>query len=77
MTFQGRRTLTIGGASWLLLCAASHGAIADDTPSASTPTQLPDITVTAPSPIQRHRTVTTRTPTRAVRAAPSRNRERA
>jgi iron complex outermembrane receptor protein len=75
MTFQGRRTIAIGGASWLLLCAASHGAIADDAPSASSPTQLPDITVTAPSPIQRHRTVPTRTPTRAVRAAPSRNRE--
>ena len=71
MTFQKKRALHIGGASWLLLGAMHVGALADDTP-----TQLPDVTVTAPSPIQRHRTVPTRTPTRAVRAAPSRNSER-
>src|SRR5882757_9548389 len=74
MTFQRRRTISIGGASWLLLCAASHGALADDTPSASSTTPLPDITVTAPSPIQRHRAAPSRTPTRVVGAAPGRNR---
>ncbi|MCC8952493.1 TonB-dependent receptor [Bradyrhizobium sp. Pear77] len=71
MTLQKKRAFHIGSASWLLLGAMSSGAIAQDTP-----TQLPDITVTAPSPIQRHRTAPTRTPTHVVRAAPSRNRER-
>jgi len=75
MTFQRRRAITLGGASWLLLCAANHGAMADDPAPASSSTQLPEITVTAPSPIQRHRTVPSHTPTRVVRAAPSRNRE--
>ncbi|MES6415247.1 Plug domain-containing protein, partial [Cutibacterium acnes] len=72
MTLQKKRALHIGSVSWLLLGAMHGGALADDTP-----TQLPDVTVTAPSPIQRHRIVPTRTPTRAVRAAPSRNSERA
>ncbi|MCA1394689.1 TonB-dependent receptor [Bradyrhizobium sp. BRP56] len=72
MTLQKKRALHIGSVSWLLLGAMSHNALADDTP-----TQLPDITVTAPSPIQRHRTTPTRTPSHVVRAAPSRNRERA
>ncbi|MCP1967229.1 TonB-dependent receptor [Bradyrhizobium elkanii] len=72
MTLQKKRALHIGSVSWLLLGAMSHNALADDTP-----TQLPDITVTAPSPIQRHRTAPTRTPSHVVRAAPSRNRERA
>ncbi|MCS3446762.1 MULTISPECIES: TonB-dependent receptor [Bradyrhizobium] len=72
MTLQKKRALHIGSVSCLLLGAMSHNALADDTP-----TQLPDITVTAPSPIQRHRTAPTRTPSHVVRAAPSRNRERA
>ncbi|MGY3586510.1 iron complex outermembrane receptor protein [Bradyrhizobium sp. USDA 4341] len=72
MTLQKKRALHIGGASWLLLGAMHGGALADDPP-----TQLPDITVTAPSPIQRHRTAPTRAPVHVVRAAPSRNRERA
>ncbi|UGY17154.1 TonB-dependent receptor [Bradyrhizobium septentrionale] len=71
MTLLKTRAFQLGSASWLLLGAMNSGALADDTP-----TQLPDITVTAPSPIQRHRTVPTRTPTHVVRAAPSRNRER-
>ncbi|WFU34775.1 TonB-dependent receptor [Bradyrhizobium brasilense] len=72
MTLQKKRALYIGSVSWLLLGAMSHNALADDAP-----TQLPDITVTAPSPIQRHRAAPTRTPSHVVRAAPSRNRERA
>lgn len=72
MTLQKKRALHIGSVSWLLLGAMSHNALADDTP-----TQLPDITVTAPSPIQRHRTAPTRTPSHVARSAPSRNRERA
>lgn len=72
MTLKKKRAFHIGSASWLLLSAMGHGAMAEDKP-----TQLPDVTVTAPSPIQRHRTTPTRTPTHVVRAAPSRNRERA
>src|SRR4029079_2080146 len=40
-------------------------------------TQLPEVTVTAPSPIARRPIVPSRTPTRVVRAAPGPNRERA
>lgn len=77
MTLQKKRALYIGGASWLLLCAMGHGATADDlAPAAAPSAQLPEITVTAPSPIQRHRAAPSRIPTRVVRAAPSRNRER-
>jgi iron complex outermembrane receptor protein len=77
MTFQRRRAFHIGGASWLLLCAIGNGAAAQDAAAPSSSTQLPEITVTAPSPIVRHRTVPSRTPARIARAAPSRTRERA
>ncbi|MBR0693849.1 TonB-dependent receptor [Bradyrhizobium lablabi] len=76
MELQKKRALQIGGASWLLLCAMGHGAMADDPPPAASSTELPAVTVTAPSPIQRHRTVPSRTPARVARAAPNRNRER-
>ncbi|MFL6837216.1 MAG: TonB-dependent receptor, partial [Bradyrhizobium sp.] len=76
MTFQRRRAFHIGGASWLLLCAIGNGAAAQDAAAPSSSTQLPEITVTAPSPIVRHRTVPSRTPARVTRAAPSRTRER-
>src|SRR6195952_3535728 len=76
MTFQRRRALHIGGASWLLLCAAGHHAMAEDAAAPAAATQLPEITVTAPSPIVRHRTVPSRTPVHVARAAPGRNRER-
>ncbi|MEO8321200.1 MAG: TonB-dependent receptor plug domain-containing protein, partial [Bradyrhizobium sp.] len=76
MTFNKKRVLHIGGASWLLLCAAGHHAMAEDAAAPSSSTQLPEITVTAPSPIVRHRTVPSRTPVRVARAAPGRNRER-
>ena len=67
------------GASWLILCAAANYATAQDTtPAPSSATQLPEITVTAPSPIVRHRTVVpARTPVRVARTTPGRNRERA
>ena len=48
MKFQRTRAIHIGSASWLILCAAGNGALAQDAAAA---TQLPDITVTAPSPI--------------------------
>jgi iron complex outermembrane receptor protein len=73
-----RRASYLSGSSWLLLCAVANGAMAQDAaPAPSSSTQLPEITVTAPSPIVRHRTVPSRTPARVARAAPARNRERA
>ncbi len=76
MTFQRRRAFHIGGASWLLLCALGTGAGAQ-APAPSSAAQLPEITVTAPSPIVRRRTVPSPTPARVARAVPGPNRERA
>ena len=55
MTSRKKRAFHFGGASGLLLCAMADGALAQDAaaPSASTP--LPEITVTAPSPIVRRK----------------------
>ena len=73
-----RRTFQIG-ASWLILCAAANNAMAQDAaPAPSSATHLPEITVTAPSPIVRRRTVVpSQTPVRVARTTPGRNRERA
>jgi iron complex outermembrane recepter protein len=77
MGLKRKRAFHIGGASWLLLCAAGSGALAQETPSTAPATQLPEVTVTAPSPIVRHRVVApSRTPVRAARSAPARTRER-
>jgi len=76
MTFDKKRAFHAGGASWLLLCAIGNHAMAEDAAKPSASTQLPEITVTAPSPIVRHRTVPTRAPVRVARVAPGRNRER-
>src|SRR5438270_9232856 len=76
MTFHKKRALHIGGASWLFLCAIGNNAMAEDAAAPSSSTQLPEITVTAPSPIVRHRTVPSRAPTRVARTGPGRNRER-
>ena len=75
MTFLTRQAFHLGGASWLLLCALGHGAMAQDAAPPPTATPLPEITVTAPSPIQRRKLVASRTPARVARAAPVRNRE--
>jgi len=75
MTFKTRRAFHIGGASWLLLCAVGSPATAQDAAKPAA-TQLPEITVTAPSPIQRRKLVPAQTPARVARAAPGRNRER-
>ena len=72
MTIQRRRAIHLGGTSWLLLCAMGSGATAQD--AARPTTQLPEITVTAPSPIQR-RTVAPRTPARVARTGPAVARE--
>jgi iron complex outermembrane receptor protein len=77
MTSNKRRAFHIGGASWLLLCAVGHPAMAQDAAKPPASTQLPEITVTAPSPIVRRKLVPARTPVRVARAAPGRNRERA
>jgi iron complex outermembrane receptor protein len=53
-------------------------AMSQDTAAPSSTTPLPEITVTAPSPIVRRRAVIpSRTPVRVARTAPGRNRERA
>ncbi len=76
MTSPMRRAFHFGGASWLVLCAIGSSAMAEDAVAPSSSTQLPEITVTAPSPIVRHRTVPPRHQRRIARAAPGRNRER-
>ena len=75
MIFKNR-LLQFGGASWLVLCVIGNPAMAEDAAAPSSSTQLPEITVTAPSPIQRHRTMPSRNPARVARAAPGGNRER-
>ena len=77
MTFKKKRAFHFGGASWLLLCAMADGALAQDAATPPSSTQLPEITVTAPSPIVRRKPVPSRTPARVARAAPGQNRERA
>jgi len=76
MTFKKKRAFHFGGASWLLLCTMADGAVAQNAAAPSASTQLPEITVTAPSPIVRRKPVVpSRTPARVARAAPSRNRQ--
>ncbi|MEH2519681.1 iron complex outermembrane receptor protein [Bradyrhizobium sp. AZCC 1610] len=77
MTFKKKRAFYFGGASWLLLCAVGNQAMAQGAAATSSSTQLPEITVTAPSPIVRRQPVPVRTPARVTRAAPGQNRERA
>ena len=76
MTFHKRRAFHIGGASWLLLCAVGHSAMAQNAAAPPAAAQLPDITVTAPSPIVRRNVTPARTPARVARTAPGRNRAR-
>lgn len=75
MTIQRRRAFHISGASWLLLCAVGNGASAQNATPSPPSTQLPEITVTAPSPIVRRNLVPSRTPARVARAVPARNPE--
>lgn len=70
MTFKNKRAFHFGGTSWLLLCAAADGALAQAAPAAST--QLPEITVTAPSPIVRSKPAAVRAPVRVARPATGR-----
>ncbi|UQR64274.1 TonB-dependent receptor [Bradyrhizobium sp. C-145] len=66
------RALHIGGATWLLLGAATTPALPQEKPA----TELPAVTVTAPSPIVRRHTVPVRTTTRVARGGTARTRER-
>ena len=70
-----KRALHISGASCLLLCGMNGSAMSEDAAAPSATQQLPEITVTAPSPIVRRKLAPSRTPARIARAAPGRNRE--
>lgn len=74
MSFELRRAQRLSGASLLLLGVAATPALAQDKPAA---TELPSVTVTAPSPIVRRAVVPSRTPGRIARATPARRSERA
>ncbi|MGY3465272.1 iron complex outermembrane receptor protein [Bradyrhizobium sp. LM6.11] len=74
MSFELRRAQRLGGASLLLLGAAATPALAQDQPAS---TEIPAVTVTAPSPIVRRAVVPTRNPGRATRTARARSHERA
>jgi iron complex outermembrane recepter protein len=69
MRIQNRRALYVGGASWLVLCAMDASAIAQNAPAA-----LPDITVTAPSPIVKRMPAPARVPARVAQATSGRTR---
>ena len=71
MSFKLRRAQRFGGASLLLLGAATS-ALAEDKSS----TEIPAVTVTAPSPIVRRAVVPTRNPGRSTRTARARSHER-
>ncbi|MCK1651710.1 TonB-dependent receptor [Bradyrhizobium sp. 149] len=71
MSFKLRRAQRLGGASLLLLGAATS-ALAEDKSS----TEIPAVTVTAPSPIVRRAVVPTRNPGRPTRTARARSHER-
>ena len=73
MSFKLRRAQCLSGASLLLLAAASTPALAQDKPAS---TEIPAVTVTAPSPIVRRAVVPSRTPGRATRTARARSHER-
>src|SRR3954470_20901061 len=71
MSFKLRRAQRLGGASLLLLGAATS-ALAEDKSS----TEIPAVTVTAPSPIVRRAVVPTRNPGRVTRTARARSQQR-
>src|SRR4030088_1637234 len=69
MSFFVRRAFYVSGASWFLLCGMDSSVMSQD---AATP--LPEITVTAPSPIVRRKPAASPTPVRVSRAVSGRNR---
>jgi iron complex outermembrane receptor protein len=75
MSFSIKRSVLASSSASLLLCALGGPAASQD---ASGATVLPEIHVTAPSPIQHRRAVVpSPRPVRVARTAPGRNRERA
>jgi iron complex outermembrane receptor protein len=77
MNFEMRRAQRLGGASLLLLGAAATSAFAQELAQDKSSTELPSVTVTAPSPIVRSRAVVpSRTPGRGMRTARVRSHER-
>ncbi|MCK1423231.1 TonB-dependent receptor [Bradyrhizobium sp. 180] len=74
MSFQSRRAQRLGGASLLLLGAAATPALAQSAEDKSS-TEIPAVTVTAPSPIVRRAVVPSRTAGRGTRTARVRSRQ--
>src|SRR3954462_14111014 len=75
MSFSIKRSVLASSSASLLLCAFGGPAASQD---ASGVTRLPEIHVTAPSPIQHRRAVVpSPRPVRVARTAPGRNRDRA
>lgn len=70
MIFYSRRAQHLGGASLLLLCAGATPAM-----SQTSSTEIPAVTVTAPSPIVRRAVVPSHTAPRVARRAPARTRQ--
>ncbi|WP_143199931.1 hypothetical protein, partial [Bradyrhizobium sp. NAS80.1] len=73
MSFKLRRAQRLSGASLLLLGAAATSALAED----KSATEIPAVTVTAPSPIVHRAVVPSRNPGRATRTARARSHQRA
>jgi iron complex outermembrane recepter protein len=71
MAFSAKRNFLVSSAASVLLCSLGGATSAQD---ASSATQLPGITVTAPSPIERRNIIPAQTPVRVSRAVPTRNR---
>jgi iron complex outermembrane receptor protein len=72
MRIPKRQVFHLAGASWLVLSAMGASAMAQDAPAPAA--QLPEITVTAPSPIVRRKPVASRPPARVATAAAGRHR---
>ncbi|MEH2474857.1 iron complex outermembrane receptor protein [Nitrobacteraceae bacterium AZCC 2161] len=72
MPFRFTRALLLGGSAIVGLGALSSAAWSQSAAPAG-PTELPAISVTAPSPIVRRKPAPPRTPARVARAAPGRN----
>jgi iron complex outermembrane receptor protein len=80
MSFSLKRAFLASSSAALLLCAVGGAALAQDSQApaaAGSGTALPEITVTAPSPIVRRKLIPSPKPVRVARAVPGRNRERA
>ncbi|MCJ9706146.1 hypothetical protein, partial [Bradyrhizobium sp. SHOUNA76] len=69
MSFQLRRAQRLGGASLLLLGAAATPAFAQTPVQDKSSTEIPAVTVTAPSPIMRRAVVPSRNAGRGTRTA--------